>query len=118
MRLIEKEARKDDPDPKALSCYALFVPELEQTWQRFVDGRPVSAITTRFLEWSWRRLEEMGKEALLLIWDNASSWHKSKSVGRWGSVLTTARSRAVGAECAHSGALLFAQEERARGSTP
>jgi transposase len=82
MRLIEKEARKDDPDSKALSCYGLFVPELEQTWLRFVDGRPVSAITTRFLEWSCRRLEEMGKEALLLIWDNAS-WHKSKSVGRW-----------------------------------
>jgi hypothetical protein len=45
MRLVEKEARKDDPDPKALSCYGLFLPELGQTWLRFVDGRPVSAIT-------------------------------------------------------------------------
>ena len=28
MRLLQKEARKDDPDPKALSCYGLYVPEL------------------------------------------------------------------------------------------
>jgi hypothetical protein len=49
MRLLQKEARKDDPDPKALSCYGLYVPELAQTWLRFVDGRPVSAITTQFL---------------------------------------------------------------------
>jgi hypothetical protein len=82
MRLFEKEALKDDPDPKALSCYGLYVPELEQTWLRFVDGRPVSAITTRFLEWCCERLWVAGKKALLLIWDNAS-WHTSKEVRRW-----------------------------------
>ncbi len=82
MRLFQKEAKKDDPDPKALSCYGLYVPELGQTWLRFVDGRPVSAVTTQFLEWSCRRLEAMGKKALLLVWDNAS-WHKSKFVYRW-----------------------------------
>ncbi len=26
----------DDPDPKALSCYGLFLPELQRTWLRFV----------------------------------------------------------------------------------
>lgn len=82
MRLLQKEARKDDADPKALSCYGLYVPELERTWLRFVDGRPVSAITTQFLEWSCQRLEAMGKKALLLVWDNAS-WHKSKFVKDW-----------------------------------
>ena len=76
VRLIEKEARKDDPEPKALSCYGLYLPELGETWLRFVDGRPVSTITTQFLQWSCQRLEARGKEALLLIWDNAS-WHKS-----------------------------------------
>jgi hypothetical protein len=45
-RLLEKEARKDDPEPKALSCYGLYLPELKETWLRFVDGRPVSSITT------------------------------------------------------------------------
>jgi hypothetical protein len=34
-----------------------------------VDGRPVSSITTRFLEWSLEKLEERGKKFLLLIWD-------------------------------------------------
>ena len=40
MRFLQKEERKDDPDPKALSCYGLYLPELEETWLRFVDGRP------------------------------------------------------------------------------
>ena len=82
MRVLQKEARKDDPDPKALSCYGLFLPAVGHTWLRFVDGRPVSAITTQFLSWSCQRLEAMGKKAMLLVWDNAS-WHKSKFVRRW-----------------------------------
>ena len=51
MRLLEKEARKDDPEPKALACYGMYLPEMGETWLRFVDGRPVSAITTQFLSW-------------------------------------------------------------------
>ena len=82
MHLLEKEARKDDPEPKALSCYGLYVPELEETWLRFVDGRPVSAITTRFLGWCCEKLQQRDKKALLLIWDNAS-WHKSHQVREW-----------------------------------
>ena len=82
MRLLQKEAKKDDPDPRALSCYGLYLPELGRSWLRFVDGRPVSAITTQFLRWSCQKLEAMGKKALLLIWDNAS-WHKSKFVKEW-----------------------------------
>jgi transposase len=47
---------------------------------RFVDGRPVSCITTQFLEWSCQKLVTVGKkEALLLIWDNAT-WHTPKEV--------------------------------------
>jgi len=82
VRLLEKEASKDDPEPKALSCYGLYLPELKETWLRFVDGRPVSAITTRFLGWCCHRLQQRGKKALLLIWDNAS-WHKSHEVRSW-----------------------------------
>ena len=47
VRLLQKEPSKDDPEPKAFSCYGLYLPELAQTWLRFVDGRPVSAITPR-----------------------------------------------------------------------
>lgn len=90
VRLLEKEARKDDPEPKALSCYGLYLPELKETWLRFVDGRPVSTITTRFLGWCCHRLQQRGKEALLLIWDNAS-WHKSHEVRGW----VTAHNREV-----------------------
>ncbi len=83
-RVLEKEARKDDPSEatKALSCYGLYLPELKQTWLRFVDGRPVSSITTQFLSWCCNRLQQRGKKALLLIWDNAS-WHKSHEVRGW-----------------------------------
>ena len=82
LRLVEQTVEKDDPDPKAISCYGLYTPELGRTWLRFVDGRPVSGITTRFLEWCSRKLEELGKKVWVLIWDNAS-WHISREVRRW-----------------------------------
>jgi transposase len=82
LRLVQQSVAKDDPEPKAISCYGLYLPELEQTWLRFVDGRPVSSITTRFLSWCCEELEALGKKVLLLIWDNAS-WHVSREVRRW-----------------------------------
>ena len=82
LRLLQRSIPKDDPEPKAVSCYGLYLPEIEETWLRFVDGRPVSPITTQFLEWSLEKLEAAGKKILLLIWDNAS-WHVSKEVRRW-----------------------------------
>lgn len=82
LRLVEQSVAKDDPDPKAISCYGLYVPELKQTWLRFVDGRPVSAITTRFLDWCSEKLEAVGKKVWVLIWDNAS-WHISHEVREW-----------------------------------
>jgi hypothetical protein len=49
----------------------------------FVDGRPVSGITTHFLEWCCQKLEVLGKRVLvLMIWDNAS-WHVSREARRW-----------------------------------
>jgi transposase len=82
LRLIQQSVAKDDPEPKAISCYGLYLPEIGDTWLRFVDGRPISSITTQFLEWSLQKLEEIGKKVLLLIWDNAS-WHVSREVRRW-----------------------------------
>ena len=81
-RLVQRSAPKDDPDPKAISCYGLYLPELNETWLRFVDGRPVSGITTRFLAWCSEKLAEAGKRVSVLVWDNAS-WHKSREVRRW-----------------------------------
>jgi hypothetical protein len=81
-RMIQQSVAKDDPDPKAISCYGLYLPRLEDIWIRFVDGRPVSSISTRFLSWCCEGLERLGKKVLLLIWDNAS-WHISREVRRW-----------------------------------
>ena len=82
LHLVEQSVAKDDPDPKAICCYGLYVPELEKVWVRFADGRPVSGITTRFLSWCCQELRVAGKKVWVLIWDNAS-WHISKEVREW-----------------------------------
>jgi transposase len=85
LRLVEQEAPKHDPDPKALACYGVLLRQVgqsERVWLRFVDGRPVSAITEQFLAWCCTRLQEAGARVWLLIWDNAS-WHVSKRVRAW-----------------------------------
>ena len=92
LRLVQQSVAKDDPEPKAISCYGLYLPQFDQTWLRFVDGRPVSSITTQFLQWSLEKLQAAGKRVLLLIWDNAS-WHTSKEVREGGSGSTTAALR-------------------------
>jgi DDE superfamily endonuclease len=89
LRLVEQAVAKDDPEPKALVCYGLLLrsaPEdrgwQEETWLRFIDGRPVSAVTTAYLAWCCARLQAAGKEALLLIGDTAP-WHVSHHVRDW-----------------------------------
>ena len=89
VHLVGQPWRKDDPDPKALACYGVLwqqgtpdEPDRSQAWLRFVTGRPVSAITTQFLDWCCERLQKQGKTNWLLIWDNAS-WHKSQAVRTW-----------------------------------
>lgn len=82
LRLLAKAADKDDPDPTAIACYGLLRADTQQMLLRFVDGRPVSPVTTQFLEWLVGRLAQEGKSALLLIWDNAR-WHTSQEVRAW-----------------------------------
>jgi transposase len=84
-RLQELERAKDDGAAKALACYGVLVRRAMQADQlllRFVDGRPVSAVTIDFLAWCSKRLAQQGLTAWLLIWDNAS-WHKSAAVRKW-----------------------------------
>jgi hypothetical protein len=81
-RLVDQTVASDDPDPKALACYGLLLPDTDELMLRFVDGRPVSAITTQFLADCCTRLAVRGTTALLLVWDNAS-WHISKAVKGW-----------------------------------
>jgi hypothetical protein len=78
VRLVEQPYQKGDPDPKALACYGVLwqegtpdEPQRDQMWLRFVTGRPVSEISTQFLQWCCQRLQAQGKTAWLLIWDHA-----------------------------------------------
>ena len=82
LHLVEQTVAPTDPDPKALACYGLLRTDTSRVWLRFVDGRPVSSVTTQFLSWCCERLAAEGKTALLLVWDNAS-WHLSQEVRTW-----------------------------------
>jgi transposase len=82
---VEQTVAKDDPDPKALACYGLLLrrpAHTEEIWLRFVAGRPISAITTQFLDWCCAHLAAQGVPVWILIWDNAS-WHVSRAVRAW-----------------------------------
>ena len=99
MRLVEQAeqpvAEREDTsgkaakEPKALAFYGFYThlrgedgALQREVWLRFVDGRPVSEFTCRYLEWCCGKLEALGKAALLLVWDNAPR-HKSKMVRGW-----------------------------------
>jgi hypothetical protein len=79
---VEQAVARDAPAPKALACYGVLFPKTNEAWLRFLDGRPVSAVTISFLGWCCEQAAAQGKRALLLIWDNAS-WHGSKAVRAW-----------------------------------
>ena len=89
MHLIER-LPKPKEQQKALACYGLLVrhcPQTENDWHeeimlRFVDDRPISVLTTQYLEWCCEKLQSKGKRVLILVWDNAS-WHISKFVRTW-----------------------------------
>src|ERR671910_682859 len=38
LHLVEQLVAKDDPDPKAISCYGLYVPEPEKVWVLIWDN--------------------------------------------------------------------------------
>jgi len=85
-RLQELECAKEDTDSKALACYGVLLRRRpahdDQMLLRFVDGRPVSAVTIDFLTACCQELAAQSITALVLIWDNAS-WHKSQIVRTW-----------------------------------
>lgn len=85
LRLVEQAVATADPDPNALACYGVLLRQTgqaEQVWVRFVAGRPVSAITTQFLDWACVKLTARGVPGWVLVWDNAS-WHVSTAVRAW-----------------------------------
>ncbi len=82
LRLEAKARAKDDAQPKALACYGLLRTDQDRVLLRFVEGRPVSLVTTTFLAWVAHRLAKDGKRVWVLVWDNAA-WHVSRAVQAW-----------------------------------
>jgi transposase len=89
LQLVEPVKLPSDADPKALACYGILLRWLtkeqlvsEKMCLRFVDGRPVSAITLQFLAWACQQVAALGKSVLVLVWDNAR-WHTSTAVRTW-----------------------------------
>jgi DDE superfamily endonuclease len=82
LRLLAHVLPKGDLDPKALCCYGLLRSDSDHLLLRFVQGRPVSHVTTGFLTWLVQRMAAERKRVLVLIWDNAS-WHISREVRTW-----------------------------------
>lgn len=82
LRLLEQVPPKGDVEPKALCCYGWLRTDHDAVLLRFVDGRPVSHVTTAFRAWLCQRLAAEQKRVLVLLWDNAS-WHISQEVRAW-----------------------------------
>jgi DDE superfamily endonuclease len=77
-RLVEQAVPKGEP--KALACYGLLLRgAADELWLRFVDGRPVSGITTQFLAWGAAQAAARDLTTLVWVWDNAA-WHLSREV--------------------------------------
>jgi len=82
LRLKVKARAKDDPQPKALAGSGLLRTDQDRVLLRFVEGRPVSRVTTDFLAWGADRLAAEDKRVWVLVWDNAA-WHVSRAVQAW-----------------------------------
>jgi len=89
LHLLEQVKAKADPDPKALACYGLLLGWMateqgvaEKMLVRFVEGRPLSALTIQFLAWACQQVAARGHSVLLLLWDNARG-HTSTIVRSW-----------------------------------
>ena len=82
LRMRQNESDRHAPEPKAVAWYGVLRTDTQGLLLRLVDGRPVSAVTTQFLQWVTDRWAAEGKTALLMVWDKAS-WHVSQAVRAW-----------------------------------
>lgn len=80
--LEQRERHKEDEEAKAVACYGALAEGTGQVLLRFSPGQPNSSYTLEFLKYLLWVAEEKGKQALLVIWDNAT-WHKSKQIKEW-----------------------------------
>jgi hypothetical protein len=96
LHLIQKSVAKDDPSEatKAISCYGLYVPEIDQPWIRFVDGRPVSSITPPSFSGGVARSSKRGARGLWCSSGTTPLGTSPKSSGAGSERITGKSSRA------------------------
>jgi transposase len=82
LALEQKEQGAEDQEAKAVACYGAVAAGTGQVLLRFSPGQPNSGYTLEFLKYLLWVAAEKGKQALVVIWDNAS-WHKSQRVRAW-----------------------------------
>lgn len=78
-RVVAQALPKGDSAPKALCCDGLLRTDGDAVLRRFVDGRPVSHVTTALLAWLCPRLTTERQRVLVLMWAQAS-WPMSQAV--------------------------------------
>jgi len=81
-RRVDQAVATDDPDKQARACSGVLLPATKAGWLRFLDGRPVSAVTITVRQGWCEEAAARGQAALLLVWANAS-WHVRKAVRTW-----------------------------------
>lgn len=82
VRLVERQAEKDDPEPKALACFGVVRDDTKQVYLYFCDGQPNSEETVVMLHCLVEVARREKKRMLVIIWDQAS-WHRSQRVRTW-----------------------------------
>lgn len=82
LHLIESQADKEDKEAKALACYGVWFPQCKKMHLRFAEGRPISKLTCKFMQWICEELGKKNKRVWAVVWDNAS-WHISQQVQEW-----------------------------------
>jgi len=82
----KNKTAKDEEEALALACYGVLLggsgTGSGEMHLRFVNGRPVSGVTTQYLSWLTQQLARQGQRVLVLVWDNAR-WHTSQEVRQW-----------------------------------
>ena len=81
IRLIRRTAPRGTRD-KAISCFGALCEELGKVFLDFAQGHPNSEQMWSFIIKLLALARQLGREVLVLIWDNAP-WHTSKRIRQW-----------------------------------
>ena len=87
----QNKTNQNEEEALALACYGVLLDGngtdgngtgSGEMHLRFVNGRPISSVTTQYLDGLTQQLARPGQRVLLLVWDNAR-WHTSQEVRQW-----------------------------------